>query len=200
MNSQTTLIKSLKIVVTVFVLSLTANANAVQLVLEGGYRSGGENAITLVDIGGNSAELRAGGGLSNMIGINHQINDSMRIRALFGYVFSTISGREIFSNTTFEYKWSHYPLDTSFFKSIKRWHIGGGLTYHFNPELKGSGFFANKGVSYDNALGYLAEVDFRFNDRMYLGTKYTIIEYKNSSGGKTDGTNLGLFFGYTFGK
>ena len=93
--------------------------------------------------------------------------------------------------------------------------MGGGVTYHLNPELSGrfSGYdrlnvYHDDRVDneYDNAIGGIAQIQYRATEALSIGVKATFIEYdliKSLPGveeAKTvDGNSIGIIFNYTFG-
>jgi len=184
----------------VLLILITTNANAVDWVIEADLHIGGDDAITpLVDTSGDSHELKAGAGLGFLFGVNHELSSDLQLRVLAGFLAGGLQGKELTTNTAFEYRWSHNPIEVVVLKQTEKFAFGGGLTYHLNPELKGTGFFAGKGTKYDNALGLLGNVDYRFTENFYMGLKYLLISYKSTAGENITGNSFGITIGYAFG-
>jgi len=95
--------------------------------------------------------------------------------------------------------WSRLPLDVLAFYRMEKVRLGGGLTYHINPELDGSGVATGLNVDFKNSLGFVAQADWRITDRMNLGLRYTMLEYEvNGAGGEIDASGLGIAFSGNF--
>ncbi len=87
-------------------------------------------------------------------------------------------------------------------KQSGNWNYGGGLTYHINPEFTSGGIFVGNDIGFDNALGLKLAFDYRFNNNIFLGLEYSIIDYKvntnNTVKDTVDGNSVGLVLGYVF--
>ncbi|MDH4188935.1 MAG: hypothetical protein OEW21_01845 [Betaproteobacteria bacterium] len=100
-----------------------------------------------------------------------------------------------------ELVWSRTPIDALFFHRIPGARVGGGLTYHLGPELKGSGAAGNIFTKFDNALGVIAQGDYSISEQHQLGLRYTRLTYKTrgvtpQASAKSNG--LGLVFSMRF--
>src|SRR5262249_10568274 len=76
--------------------------------------------------------------------------------------------------------WSVLPLDALVFYRIPNWRFGGGLTYHMNPKLKGSGDASGLEADYKNGLGWVLQADYMSGEKIKLGLRYTAVKYKAS--------------------
>src|SRR5262245_49993163 len=96
--------------------------------------------------------------------------------------------------------WTRWPLDALVFYRWSRVRVGGGLTYHLGPELKGGGDAAGFKVKFDNALGFVLQADYRITDYLTAGVRYTAIEYETSASPTTTtkSSGIGLTVGFTF--
>ena len=97
--------------------------------------------------------------------------------------------------------WSRWPIDALLFYRLPSMRLGGGLTYHINPELTGSGVVGNVFDKFDNALGFILQADYSISERHHIGVRYTGIEYKlNTPGfqGTAKSNGLGLVFTASF--
>lgn len=185
----------LKIIVPFLMVSMSSAAHAVKWVGEMGLHGGGSKLATATYTSGNTASITAGSLISFGVGPQIDITNNTHIRALFGYKFDSVSAKN--GNISF----TRLPLDVMFFYQTEQWNFGAGITYHISPTLSGSGIASNVNGSYKNALGYVAEVDFRLGEFFYLGGKYTRIDYQPEQvGAKTaDGNSIGVVMGFVFG-
>jgi len=150
----------------------TSNAVDVRPVFRAGAEFGGDN-LTKVS---NGDSIHANDGLS--IGGGASIlTDSKDIQGevTLSYKFSSISA----SNGDID--WSVLPLDALVFYRLPKFRLGGGLTYHLSPKLKGGGVASTLNANYKDALGFVLQADYLFTQRLALGLRYTNVDYKASS-------------------
>ena len=92
-----------------------------------------------------------------------------------------------------------FPVELTMYYTMNRFRLGGGITYHLNPEYeKCPDVGSCSSVQFDDALGYIAEfVIDTSNGNMFLGLRYTAIDYE--IGNTTlSADNLGLNVGFKF--
>lgn len=93
--------------------------------------------------------------------------------------------------------WTRWPLEALTFYQMPQFRFGGGLTYHLNPSLQGDGVVSNVNVDFDNALGFILQADYRLDEAIAFGLRYTLIEYE-TDGRSYDATGPGLSFSAVF--
>ena len=135
------------------------------------------------------------------------LNDAknFELEVSLNYKFATIAAQNG------DIDWKVVPLDALAFYRIPNWRFGGGLTYHMNPSLKGSGVAGGLQADYKDALGFVLQGDFMFGQKIKLGLRYTAVQYKaetiktspslvvNSQPPSTANTNaIGLVFSMSF--
>lgn len=94
-------------------------------------------------------------------------------------------------------KWTRWPLEALTFYQLTQFRFGGGLTYHLNPTLEGDGVVSNINMDFDNALGAVLQADYRLDEAIAIGLRYTFIEYE-TAGRSYDATGPGLSFTAVF--
>jgi hypothetical protein len=151
---------------------IASHAIEVKPVLRAGLEFGGDT-LTKVSNGDSidaNEGLTIGGGASIL-------TDSKDIEGevTLSYKFSSITA----SNGDID--WSVLPLDALVFYRLPKFRLGGGLTYHLSPKLKGGGVAGTLNAKYKDALGFVLQADYRFTDRFALGLRYTNVNYKASS-------------------
>jgi len=139
---------------------------------------GGDKLVSVGTTGSSSSDsLYAGQGLALGGGVSI-LNDAKDIETevTLSYKFFNIHA----SNGDIDF--SVIPLDALVFYRIPHWRFGGGLTYHMNPKLKGSGDASGLEAEYKNALGIVLQADYMFgqSQKMKLGLRYTNVKYKAS--------------------
>lgn len=173
---------------------VASHAMDVRPFLKAGYDFGGDTLVTAVFTDGSSDTIKANEGL--YIGGGASIvTDSkrMEIELSLAYKFSIVSA----DNGDIEF--TRLPLEALAFYRWDKVRLGGGLTYHINPELEGSGIATPLDVQFDDALGFVLQADYRLTDRMAIGLRYTNLKYEasgSSASAKSDG--LGFTFSYRF--
>jgi long-subunit fatty acid transport protein len=122
----------------------------------------------------------------------------MELRFLVGYKFDSDDA----SNG--EVTWDTIPFTALALLKSNNWRVGGGVTYHLNPEL--SGGFSGDNVSseegqYNSAFGAVAQIQYMATDAFSIGIKGTLIEYelKSDPSYKARGNSVGFVATYTFG-
>ena len=194
-------------------LGTVSASDTVKPIIQIGYDWGGTTLTTVshenYDYYGNrytnNSKIKAGQGLNFDAGaVMGNDNSNMELQFLVGYKFDsdTASNGDV--------TWDVIPFTAlAMFKS-QRWKVGGGITYHLNPELDASlptydkdGKFLGNGVDdkYNSAFGGVAQIQYRATEALSLGIKGTFIEYelKNDPTITADGNSIGFVLSYTFG-
>jgi hypothetical protein len=159
-----------------------------------GYDFGGDTLVEVAFIDGSTDSVKANEGL--YIGGGASIVTDSReweIELSLGYKFSMINA----SNGDIEF--TRLPLEALVFYRFDRVRVGGGVTYHLNPELDGSGVVSPLNVKFDDALGFVLQADFLVTEKMAIGMRYTNLKYEVegvAASAKSDG--VGFTFSYRF--
>lgn len=174
----------------IFVVDI-ANAE-VDFIAGMGLHSGGDTLATVIFTDGSNEKIKAGELVSIDLGMVWDM-ESMEGRAMIGMKNDQITA------TNGDLDFTRYTSQIMLFYPLERWYFGGGLTYHFDIELDGSGQASVANAKYRNALGYMAEIDYYFNSWFFIGLQYTDIEYdRSTSYGKSertfDGSSIGIVF------
>lgn len=189
MNNQ---YKNLLKIILLPLISISYQTHAAEWITEAGMHTGGSKFTNTTLSNNTFYSGRAGELMTLAIGSQIKISENSNVRVLFGWKFNSMSSMH---SSTDNINFSRFPIDVLYFQRLKKWNFGGGLSYHLNPKLTGDGINKN----YDNALGYIVEIDFRLTDFFYLGGKYTDIAYKQKSNSITvDGNSIGIVGGFIF--
>ena len=163
--------------------------------VKAGYDIGGDKVAEVVFTNGDSESIRAnegfyfGGGASIVTDKGTQ-----EIELSISYKVGSVNG----SNGDVELR--RFPIEALWFYRLEKVRLGGGLTYHLNPELDGSGVVGGAlDAKFDDALGLVLQGDYRFGDKLTVGLRYTDVQYKVSgTSAKAKANGLGVTFGYRF--
>ena len=175
--------------------ALGAHAADFRPLLKAGFDLGGETMVTAVFVDGDTEKMRAnegfylGGGLAII-----DAERRMEYHVTLAYKFALIDA----DNGDIE--WTRFPLEALAFYRFARVRVGGGLTYHINPRLEGSGVVGGLDVKFKNALGAVLQADWLITDKIALGGRVTILEYdaKGDFSGSAKSNGVGVTFSINF--
>ena len=144
-----------------------------------GLEGGGDTLISVPVSGGSLGDTKTirAGELLFLGGGASVLSDEkdLELELTLSYKFSSITAQNG------DIKWSVLPLDALVFYRIPNWRFGGGLTYHINPSLKGSGIAGGLNANYKDALGIVLQGDYMFGEKLKLGLRFVGVKYKASS-------------------
>ncbi len=186
-----------KIFAVTCILFASASSYAVDFMLEAGLHFGGDELVAATFTSGNTETIEAGGFYNISAGVAFDISDKVVSRVTLGFKEDSITagnGDISFSRNT---------IDALFLYKTDQWLFGGGLTYHTSVKLSGSGLASGIGAEFDNALGFLLEVDYMYSKKAYVGGRYTVIDYDTVpsttvNAVTVDGNSIGVVVGYRF--
>jgi len=173
-----------------------AHATDVRPMIKAAADFGGDTLVTVVFTDGARESIKANELLSLGAGVSivNQAGD-IEAEVSLSYKFALISASN--GDVTF----SRWPIDALVFYRLPELRLGGGLTYHINPKLSGSGVASGLDASFDDALGLLLQADYRVTPKINLGIRYTSLDYKLHVGGATAtarSNGVGVVFSASF--
>jgi len=175
--------------------ALAAQAAEIRPLLKAGYDFGGDKMVTVFFVDGSSRTIKANEGLYLGGGVAI-VNDArnLEFHVTLAYKFQMINA----SNGDVE--WSRVPLEALAFYRFEKVRLGGGLAYHLDPRLEGSGVIGGLDVKFKNSPGTVLQADWRITDAMALGLRYTILKYEVDGpfSGSTKSDGLGVTFSWSF--
>ncbi len=168
-------------------LALPGAAHAVDIrpVLVVGIDTGGDKIVTVTFTNGDTKSIRANEGLFIGGGFS-ALNDDKTIefQGTVNYKYASITA------DNGDVTWTRIPIDALLFYRWEKFRLGGGVTYHISPSLKGSGAAGNVNVDVDNAVGAIVQGDLVFG-KFFIGGRYTFLSYKANGGtAKSDGVGI----------
>lgn len=156
-------------------------------IIELGIHFGGDELINAQYENGDKDTMKAGELFSFDFGRLYQLSPSWETQLTFGIKSDAIYDQDV------EVSWIRYPLNGLMFYRMSAVRVGLGASYHFSPQLKGSGHARNIGEKYNDALGALFEVDFVYSEKFLWGIRLTAIEYESKKDGHVvDGSSIGF--------
>jgi hypothetical protein len=173
---------------------IVSQAQEFKPMLKAGFDFGGDTLVSVTFTNGETDSLKAHEGFYIGGGLSILATSEIEAELSLSYKFDSISA----SNGEVEF--SRLPLDALVFyrfpsPSIR---VGGGLTYHLNPKLSGSGVAGGLNASFDDALGFVLQADYVFPKLFLVGVRYTQLEYEASNGAKAKSNGAGLTFSVRF--
>ncbi|MBD3792875.1 MAG: hypothetical protein IE889_01775 [Campylobacterales bacterium] len=184
---------------TLLALSLLVSfstADNIRPLLQFAWEGGGDELVTIQHDHESDYTIKAGDGIAFEAGmaIDNPMSN-LELQFLAGYKFDSDSA----SNG--DITWSMVPLTALAMFKVQDWKLGGGVTYHMNPELDGR--FDNDSINYkfDDALGAMVQIQYSPIDVFSIGLRGTAIQYKLTSDTSqtADGTSIGIVGTFKFG-
>lgn len=173
-------------------LFFPVSSNAVDIFLQGGLHTGGDDLVTATFTNGDTEKLKGGGLFSFSAGLGSDVAENLEARLMAGVKFDTIEA------DNGDAKFVRYPIEALLmYKSGEKVYVGGGLSYHLNPSISGSGLAGGLNIDFDNALGLVVELDYMLSNGGYLGVKLTSIDYE-VNGQSASGNSIGAILGFRF--
>lgn len=176
-----------------FAYSQTANAD-IDFMGGIGFHKGGDTIVSVLYVEGSEPAtletLEAGELLSLDLGVAWDMG-FLEGRVTGGWMYDTITGNN--GSLTFQ----RFNATGLLMVALGDWRFGGGTTYHFDVKLEGKGDVAGLSAEFDDAIGAIAEIDYYFNKKAYVGLQYIKIEYDRTTAfGQTaqtfDASSIGL--------
>ena len=158
-----------------------------------GLDFGGDTLVTMIYTDGHDSDIKAG----ELFHFNAGViipNGTTDFETQFtiGWKFDKSSAEN--GDVSFD----RFPVEILEFYKLRRFRFGGGITYHINPSLDGDGFASGIEAEFDDALGFVLQVDYMFR-QFSVGLRYTDIEYEvKDSGVDVDGNSIGIVLGLRF--
>jgi hypothetical protein len=188
--------KRLKVLTFLAAMSaLGAQAAEIRPLIKAGFDVGGDTMVSVVFTNGDTEKVRANEGF--YLGAGATILDearNMEYHVTLAYKFALVDA----DNGDIE--WSRIPLEALVFYRFPRARVGGGLTYHINPKLEGSGVVGGLDIEFKNALGLVLQADWLITRKIALGGRFTFLEYdaEGAFTGSAKSNGVGLTFSINF--
>ncbi len=171
-------------------IALPASAVETNFAYKAGLDTGGDTLVTVTFVGGETEKIKANEGLFFGAGVSI-VNDTKDIETeiTLNYKIDEVTASN--GDITF----SRWPIDALVFYRLPAVRFGGGLTYHLNPDLSGSGVVSGLNAQFKDALGVLLQVDWRITDKLSLGARYTALDYEiEGVSGSIKSNGVGIVF------
>ncbi len=176
-------------------LAGTAQAGDYDLLFQGGIDVGGDELFHATYTNGDTVSIDAGDLLQLGVGFTFKTAPArlpeLETQMSLSYKFDSANAQNG------DVDWKRYPIELMEFYTTPSWRFGGGLAYHLNPSMKGSGVAAVATTDFDNALGLIFEVDYIIGAKSYIGGRVTLIDYTTSdTNQELSGNSVGITFGW----
>ncbi len=160
-----------------------------------GFDGGGDKLATVVFTDGTHENIKANAGIFFGGGMSI-VNDSKSVEGELAITYKV----DDITASNGDVTWSRWPIDALAFYRWNKVRLGGGLTYHINPKLSGSGVASGINLTFKDSLGYLLQADWRITEKMNLGARYTMLDYglSGSTTSKVHSNGLGIVFSGSF--
>ena len=175
--------------------ALGVQAADVRPLIKAGVDVGGDTIVRVRFTNGDTEEIKANEGvyLGGGVAIINDAKD-WEYHVTLAYKLAVINA------DNGDIDWTRVPLEGLAFYRLPRVRFGGGLTYHINPKIEGTGVVGGLDIKFKNALGAIAQVDWRITEKIALGGRYTLLEYdaKAPASGSAKSNGIGITFSMNF--
>ncbi|MGB1905773.1 MAG: outer membrane beta-barrel protein [Spongiibacter sp.] len=170
--------------------ALTAEDNRpIRFFVSAGYTHGGDDLLKLQFEKGGSEKITAGGGAMLGAGTILPISQNNELQLSINYHGDSSSAKNGDAGFT------RFPVEALIFTRNQHHRFGVGPTLHLNPEVELDIDGQRKqSVTFDQALGAVAEYNFLVSEQVWLGLRYTYIQYETKGvvTEEIDGNHVGL--------
>jgi len=171
------ILKPLRVLMFAVAAAAPVGSHAIEItpVIKAGYDVGGDTVVS-VNVGGSTKTIKANDGFFVGGGASF-LSDSkvLEIEVSLSYKFFNIVAQDG------DIDWTLLPLDALVFYHQSNFRVGGGLTYHLNPTVKGRRAASAVNAKYDGAPGIVLQADYILDKRFNIGLRYTNVGYKLDS-------------------
>ncbi len=175
-------------------------ANPLRFVVGAGLTAGGDKLATAEYSNGGSIDVRAGGMIAFLAGVDYRVNQQFSFQGTVGFHVDQASAKN--GDVTFK----RFPIEVlAYFHPSDKMRIGGGVRYVSSPKLNGDGFGAGVYQEFDNTVGAVIEGEYFFSPNVGLKLRYVKEEYESSYvyrrqtfTEKTKGDHVGIFGNFYF--
>ena len=162
--------------------------------VKAGLDFGGETLVTVVFVSGDTESVKSNEGLYFGGGVSI-LNDAGNIETNLSVAYK-LSG---ITASNGDIDWTMWPVEALVFYRIPQWRFGGGLAYHLNPRLEGTGVVGGLDIKFKDAAGLVLQADYLIGKSMAAGVRYTSVKYKQEGGGvNVSSGGIGGTFSYRF--
>ena len=155
--------------------------------LDGTFEFGGDELLEITFTDGSKQTIYAGQGGTGNVGVEFR-GQRLGLRATVGFKFTSTAADNaniMFTRVPLRATVNYYPNPD--------WRVAAGPVMHTAVEFDGDGFTPN--VTFDNAVGFTAEVGWR-----WLSATYTSLSYSVDGGSSINASAIGVGFTGVFGK
>jgi opacity protein-like surface antigen len=172
-----------------------AQAADVRPFVKAGADFGGDKLVTVVFVDGERESIKANEGFYFGGGVSIR-NEAKTLESDLSIAYK-LSG---ITASNGDIDWTMMPVEALLFYRLPQWRLGGGVAYHMNPRLKGSGVVGGLDVKFDDALGLVLQADYLIGQSMAVGARYTSVKYeeKGGTGISAKSGGIGATFSYRF--
>jgi hypothetical protein len=199
--------KKIALVIAVAIASLSsaqaqtqAAGKPLRFVVGAGLTAGGDKLATAEYSHGGSVDVRAGGLIAFLAGVDYRVNQQFSFQGTFGFHVDQASAKN--GDVTFK----RFPIEVlGYFHPTDKMRVGGGVRYVSSPKLNGDGFGSGVYQEFDNTVGAVVEGEYFFTPNLGLKLRYVKEEYESSYVvrrqtfvEKTKGDHIGIFGNFYF--
>jgi len=176
-------------------LTQAQGADPLHYVVGAGVTFGGDKLATATYTNGSSTNIRAGGGLALLAGVDYRVSPEFSVQGTVGY---HIHFTPEASNGDADFR--RLPVELlAYYHVAPQWRVGGGLRFVSNAKLHGSGAASNLNENFDNSTSLVAETEYFVTPKVGIKLRYVNDEFKSERTKQTfSGNHVGLLANFYF--
>ena len=159
-----------------------------------GFTNGGDTFATAHYTDGTDVNIRAGGAIAFMGGVDYRVNPHLVLQGSIGFHSDNASAENG------SMRFTRYPIEMlAYFTPTEAWRIGGGLRYVTGAKFssKGAAYVGN--AKFDNTVGAVFEGEYLPSQHWGIKVRYVVEEYKEKGfNPKYKGDHVGVYGNYYF--
>ena len=159
-----------------------------------GITGGGEKLATTVFTDGTEQEIRAGGLVAFVGGVDYRIGQHFSVQGNVGFHVDNSTA------TNGDVHFRRFPVELlGYFNVSPKWRIGGGVRFVNAVKLSSSGAAGDDDYDFDNTVGAVLETEYMFSERVGMKIRAVSEKYKvKKYDAEFKGNHVGIFGNYYF--
>ncbi len=173
---------------------LVAEVSPLRFTIGMGITGGGDQLATTVFTDGTEQEIRAGGLVAFVGGVDYRIGQHFSVQGNVGFHVDNSTA------TNGDVNFRRFPVELLGYVNVsEKWRIGGGVRFVNAVKLSSSGAAGDTDYDFDNTVGAVLETEYMFSERVGMKIRAVSEKYKVSNRNlEFKGNHIGIFGNFYF--
>ncbi len=173
---------------------LVAEVSPLRFTIGMGITGGGDQLATTVFTDGTEQEVRAGGLVAFVGGVDYRIGKHFSVQGNVGFHVDNSTA------TNGDVHFRRFPVELLGYVNVtEQWRIGGGVRFVNAVKLSSSGAAGDTDYNFDNTVGAVLETEYLFSDRVGMKIRAVSEKYKVKDRNiEAKGNHIGIFGNFYF--